>query len=358
MSRSCAIAPADVLPVLEMILRWVALAGALVACGRHAALHEDDGGGIAPIASRDAATPIELPAPALGMPDLASYAWRKRAGQPAFRTARKAEGREDWPNVVVACRQAIAADPGHLEASWLLAVALAKTGTSDDVLAPLAVAGAGDFGKWATASLEQPALQRWLATPIGEAWRRRVEQDREVYAAALARAVIVIADGDIFAFDATSKRFYRLTRTYGAVIAAVPAPSAHQLGYVVRRHHGELALGMVDLVTGHGTKPTSMLASRPIEIGYNAVEKPFGFWVGYSKIFPTAWFTISAMTISCTVSRANTRAPIRGSRFITQVRAPSSLCRPTSPPTGMTRSSRVRSGSARRIASSRRRARV
>ena len=275
MSRSCAIAPADVLPVLEMILRCVALAGAFVACGRHAALPAA-GGGAAPITSRDAATPIELPARALGMPDLASYAWRKRAGQPAFRTARKAEGREDWPGVVAACRQALAADPGHLEAAWLLAVALARTGKPDDVLAPLAIAAAGDFGKWATASLEQPGLQSWLATPTGEAWRRRVEQDRPLYVAILARSIIISAGGDLFAFDRTGKRFYRLTRTYGGVIGALAVD--HQLAYVTRTH-GKLGVGVIDLATGRASHPTPFAATGAISVAY-ARDKPAGFWVG------------------------------------------------------------------------------
>src|ERR1043165_9530059 len=43
---------------------------------------------------------VELAARPLGMADLAAYGWRKRAGQPAFRLARKAEERGDWAAVV------------------------------------------------------------------------------------------------------------------------------------------------------------------------------------------------------------------------------------------------------------------
>ena len=263
-----------------MTVRWVLIA-ALVACSGRAAPPHRDGSAPTPV-PHDAPT-VEVPARALGMPDLAGYGWRKRAGQPAFRLARKAEFREDWPSVAVACKQALAADPGHLEAAWLLAVALAKTGKPDEVLAPLAIAAAGDFGKWATASLEQPALQPWLATPIGNAWRRRVEQDRTQYAAALARSIVVIADGDLFAFDQTGARWYRLTRTYGGVIAAVASP-VHRLGFVTRqaKHADELALGTVDLSTGMGIKPVVLSAARPIAIGYST-EKPLGFWVGASS---------------------------------------------------------------------------
>src|SRR5438046_2348589 len=88
--------------------------------------------GSAAAASDDAG--LELPARPLGLASLGEFRWRKGAGQAAFRAARKAEDREDWPSVVTATREALAADPGHLEAAWLSAVALAKTGKLDDVL--------------------------------------------------------------------------------------------------------------------------------------------------------------------------------------------------------------------------------
>src|SRR5262249_20212905 len=133
-----------------------------VACGKPAAppAHDDAKHQVAP---RDAA-PLELPARPLGMASVDGFYWRKRGGQPAFKIARKAEAHEAWEVVASACKDALQADPGHLEAAWLYAVALAKTSQLDKVTAPLAVAGAGDFGKWALASLEQPALQPYLAT--------------------------------------------------------------------------------------------------------------------------------------------------------------------------------------------------
>jgi hypothetical protein len=104
--------------------------------------------------------------------------WRKRGGHPAFRIARLAEAKNAWRDVVTTCKQALTADPGHLEAAWLLAAALGKQGKVDELLAPLHLAVAGDFGKWGHASLELPALQAFLKTPHGEAWQRRIETDR------------------------------------------------------------------------------------------------------------------------------------------------------------------------------------
>jgi hypothetical protein len=259
-------------------VRILALVLALGACG-HGGSSADpppqrrDGGALA----KDAA--LELPARPLGLGSLDEFRWRKRSGQAAFRLARKAEDREDWPGVVAAAHDALAADPGHLEAAWLYAVALAKTGKLGEVLAPLSVAAAGDLGKWGHAALEQPALQPWLATPTGEAWKRRLDQDRQAYAAALARALLVTADGDLFAFDPEGGRWYRLTRTYGAV-AAVFA-SGKDLAYVTRarKKGGKLAVGLVDLGRGRSTRPTEVATAPPLAIAFSAA-KPTGFWIG------------------------------------------------------------------------------
>src|SRR5262249_12869321 len=120
--------------------------------------------------------------------------------------------------------------------------------------------------------------------PTGEAWRRRVDQDRATYAAALARSVILSADGDLFAFDRQGSRYYRLTRTYGAVAGAFAAPSVHQLAYVARlRKKGSkdtrLAIGWVDLPRGRSTRPLEVGAPPPVTLAFSAA-KPSGFWLG------------------------------------------------------------------------------
>jgi len=198
---------------------------------------------------------IELPAQPLGLADLQGFQWRKRAGQPAFRTARKAEGREDWAAVAASCKEALAADPTHLEAAWLDAVALAKTGHPEGVLAPLVTAGTGDYGKWALASLDQPGLQAWLATPTGGAWRRRVEADRAGFLAAIGRGLVVSAHGDLYAFDAESSRFVRLTHSYGGVVGALSMRAQHRIAYVTHTKDGRLGVGLVNLMTGRTSHP-------------------------------------------------------------------------------------------------------
>ena len=227
----------------------------------------------------DAGTIAVTPARPLGLADLAGWQWRSRGGHPAFRVARKAEGRNDWAGVVAACSQALAADPTNLEAAWLLAVGNAKLGKLDAVTAPLQLAGAGDFGKWGLASLDQPGLQPYLATPAGQAWQRRVEADRGPFLAALSRALIVIANGDLYAV--ADQRWYRLTRTFGGVVAAFAPVNGHVLAYVTRgKTSHKLAVGSVDLATGMTTRSQELDRGPAGPAATQLAATKGGIWIG------------------------------------------------------------------------------
>ncbi len=256
-------------------MRGVVILVVAVACGGKPAPSHDDASS-RPI---DAPVRVDLAPRPLGVADLAEFAWRKRPGQAAFRAARVAEHAEDWGKAVAKCREALAADPKHLEAAWLLAAGLAKLGKSpSEILPPLQLAAAGDFGKWGPASLELPALEPFLATPLGAAWKARVEADRATYATALGRAVIVVAGGDLYAFDVEGPRWYRVTRTGGVVIGALALRDQRLVAYVTRGKGGALSIGVVDLARGHTTKPVALGGSGPFEIAYGT--KPAGIWIG------------------------------------------------------------------------------
>ncbi|HEY5948834.1 MAG TPA: hypothetical protein VIV40_25260, partial [Kofleriaceae bacterium] len=230
----------------------------------------------------------------LGMPEVAAFAYRTRAGQAAFNLARGAEAAGDWTVVAARCREALAADPNHLDAAYLLAVALAKTGGgAEQILAPLTKAVAADYAKWGSASLEQPALQPFLATSIGGAWRQRVETDRQAFVAALARSLIVMSHDDLYAYDGQQTRWYRLTRTGGAVVATLHVHSQKKIAYVTRekikdsgKPRTKVAIGVVDLATGRTRRsialPDSVPASATLRIGY-AEKKTPGFIVRVGK---------------------------------------------------------------------------
>lgn len=186
-----------------------------------------------------------------------------------FRLARDAEAQGDWAEVAKRCEAALAADPAHLDASYLLAVARAKQQQLERVVEPLAKAVTGDFAKWGNASLAQPALQPFLATAIGKAWKARVESDRDVFAQMFARSLIVTSHGDLFGFDPETSRFLRLTRTGGAVIGALALKTG--IAYVTREKVGKdtkLGVGLLDLGTGK-THRAAHVAKPSLRVAYN-----------------------------------------------------------------------------------------
>jgi hypothetical protein len=260
-------------------MRLVVVVCLLAACGRGGATpkKKDDAG-----VTADAAAPVTLEPLTLGLPELDSYGWRKRGGHPAFRVARAAEAKADWAQVVTTCKQALAADPSHLEAAWLLAAAYGRLNQQAELVAPLVKAVSGDFGKWGHASLELPALKPFLESPTGRAWRARVEHDRTTYVATIARSVIVEADGDLYAFDPQAKRWHKLTRTFGAVIGALRVPAANKIVYVtrVKKQYG---VGTVDLALGRTFKPISLGTDKQITVAYQTKAPAPGVWVGQGK---------------------------------------------------------------------------
>ncbi len=278
--------PATVLRAWGMATRpglvWLAVVLLAQGCGNgspnssQAAPRKDAGG--AHVA--EVRAPVEIAALPLGLADASGFRWRDRAGQAAYRQARAAEARGDWAAVVTACRAAVAADPLHLDAAWLLAAGLGRLGKHEELVAPLHQAVAGDFGKWADASLALPALQGFLATPTGEAWRRRLDADRAGYLAALAKAPVVIVGGELFAVDVDAKRWLRLTRTSGAVIAAL-RPVRDKLAYVTRTAKSGkamYAIGVVELGHGTTTRTVALGTGGPITLSYSR-SAPVGFWI-------------------------------------------------------------------------------
>lgn len=203
----------------------------------------------------DAATVAPL---VLGAPRIDAFSYRKRAGHAAFTRAREAEAAGRWPEVVTACNEALATDPAHLDAAYLLAVALAKTGADPAaIVVPLTTAVSGDFIKWGAAALAQPALQSFLATPLGTQWAARVNEARPVFTGRLSRALFVMSRGDVYARDVETARYFRVTRTGGAVVGVLRVDDA--LAYVTRERSKKhpkprVGIGLVDLAAGRSMK--------------------------------------------------------------------------------------------------------
>jgi hypothetical protein len=225
----------------------------LTACsGRSSSASRGDGAVDAASAAeaRAEATVIAPPALPLGKAAIAEFGYRRGPGRADYERAVKVEksARDDsaWHDVVAACRAALERDPGHLDAAWLLAAALARLGAHDQIVAPLSTAVAGDWGKWGERSLTLPLFERFLESPHGDVWRQLAEHYRSAFGEATRGAVVVLGREDeerrteLYAWDRSAGRWLRLTRTGGTVVAALPGPAGSGLvAYVAYRELGQ-----------------------------------------------------------------------------------------------------------------------
>lgn len=250
----------------------VALALALAGCGgRGSSTRASDGdGGPGAVAAPLPAIPVALRT--LGKGALDEYGWRAGPGKAAFDRALAAERAGDLPTIEREASAALAADPGHLEAAWVAAVARARLGQHAQVLPALEIAAAGDWNKWGERSLELAALADFRATPQGRGWVEAADGYRAAMAAALARSVVVIGrsgpargrpGAELYAVDLAEARWLRLTRTGGTVAGALPADGAPLLAYVAHRPVArgpipELRIGVVDLATGKSGREVAL----------------------------------------------------------------------------------------------------
>jgi len=275
--------------------RAIALLALAAACSSPSAGSRPDDGSSAQPRHEDAAV-ADLGVRPLGKARLDDFDWRRGPGRESFSRAVAAEKASDWAAAVAACTDALAADPGHLDASWLLAAALARQGKLDEILAPLEVAAAGDWAKWGERSLDLALFDAFRHSPTGAAWVRAGERYRAAYAEALAASVIVLgrtaaagpAGAELFAYDRPRGRWLRLTRTGGAVAAVVDAPGAPLIAYVAYRAVDErkggavlreVKIGVVDRASGRAGREVVVIdaarvrvAWRPLRVGEPRLE--------------------------------------------------------------------------------------
>jgi|JI10StandDraft_1071094.scaffolds.fasta_scaffold16489_6 hypothetical protein len=238
----------------------VALAWALAGCGSSERARPP---AVAP-ADAGPAPAVRVEVPALGTDRLDGWGWRRGPGAAAFGRALAAERAGDLPTLEREATAALAADPGHLEAAWLAAVARARLGRLDEVLAPLQVAAAGDWGKWGERSLELAALEAFRASAAGRGWVEAAGRHRDAYQEALRRAVVVLGarvgergavGRELYAVDVEAGRWLRLTRTGGAVAGAIAAAGAPWIAYATVRKGArggrvDVRIAVVDRTTG------------------------------------------------------------------------------------------------------------
>ncbi len=210
---------------------------ALLGCGKkkQAPAVRQDGGPIAPHAA-----PLALPA--LGVDKIARFGFIYAEGAPAYEKAVVAKTKtHDWAAVKADCEAALAKDPQHLDAQWLLAAALAQQGDPAAAVDHAVTAIAGDYFYYAP-KLGDDDLKPLIATPHGQAVIALAQRIHDEYVKEIKAGVWLVgrrsafkwpaaagvqpasSRGELYVFDRDSKRYLRLTHTDHQVVGFVRAP--------------------------------------------------------------------------------------------------------------------------------------
>lgn len=144
----------------------------------------------------------------------------------------------------------ISKDPMHLDAHYLFARLLARSGEHAAAVDHLVSALAGDYYKYGPAFAKEPDLAEFRATAHGQALTALAAKIGEAYAARVPGALWLVARrsrfkwprergteyassrGEVYAYDRAGKRFFRLTHTNHKVVAYVRAASAPEIAIV------------------------------------------------------------------------------------------------------------------------------
>jgi len=286
------------------VICWCALS--LAACGHKSgdatkSESKDAGSAAAAVA------PIAMPT--LGLDAVARFDFIWEAGSPAYAkaiAAYRAKAR-DWAAVRASCEAAIAKDPGHLDAHRLLASALAQSPAPADQAAAvehLVTALGGDFYAYAPGIAKDPDLAAFLATPYGQSLTLLIEKIRADLAKRVPADLWIVARrspfkwpkdfgtqpgtsrGEVYAYDAESKRYIRLTHTEHQAVGFVRAPSGGEIAVLgfdkIQRDKNDaapplVARGWVQVFDTAAWQPqgprVTLPSAREIAVGYGAGDQ-------------------------------------------------------------------------------------
>ena len=247
-----------------------------------------------------AVAPIAMPP--LGVDRVTRFNFIYDAGAPAYEKAVLARKAKNWAQVKSECETALAKDPQHLDAHWLLGIALAHAGEHAAAVDHLAAAIAGDYYRYGAALGSDADLVDFLATPHGKAVAALSNAIRGEYGKRIASGVWVVARrstfkwpkdygvqystsrGELYAYDRELKRYLRLTHTDHAVDAFVRAPAGDVValvGYdkIDRPKDGEASLARpwvqpIDAKQWTALGPRALpAATRALVVGYGAGDE-------------------------------------------------------------------------------------
>ncbi len=225
----------------------------------------------------------------MGVSRPSDFSYLRGRGRAHYRKAEIAAEKQkpDWAAVKKQCQAAIAADPGHLHAHYLLAVALARLGELDAVAEPLSVVLAGDWLQWGPGLERDPSLVQFLASDAGGPVARQNQAYGDEFRELVAGALLVVARrshsappkprglqwagilAELFAYLPEQDRYLRLTHTDDSLAGWLRAPSGKQLAYVTYSKvsfESEEAPPLIDNVEIGTIDLTTLASAPPVEL--------------------------------------------------------------------------------------------
>lgn len=157
------------------------------------------------------------------------------------------KGKPDWPATKAAAEAALAKDPQHIGAHWLVGVALAQAGDHAAAVDHLVQAIAADYPEYAPKLGTEKALEAFLATPHGIGVKDVAAKIAADYKQRAATGMLLVgrrsafrwpekdgvqyssSRGELYAYDRDTRRYLRLTHTDDSVVGFVRAPSGSEV---------------------------------------------------------------------------------------------------------------------------------
>ncbi|MDB4963191.1 MAG: hypothetical protein JWP01_3190 [Myxococcales bacterium] len=272
----------------------IALAIVLASCGNK---------GDASVKAKDDAASgpqvAPLPTPISGVDSIKRMNFVYGEGWPAYDKAEDALKAKKPDEARKYAETAVAKDPYHLDAHYLLARLLAQSGEHAAVVDHVVTALAGDYLRYGKKFLEDKDLAEFRATAHGEAVKAVAIKLRDDYAKRIPTGIWLVARrssfkwpkdpgvqaatsrGEVYAYDRETKRYLRLTHTDHKVVGFLRAPSGNAVAIVgfdkIDRPKlpeepatfGAVWLQVLDTKEWQAVGPKIALgAQRAVEVGY------------------------------------------------------------------------------------------
>lgn len=291
-----------------MRLSLLFAAAVAVAAGMGCGSSKKDPPGQGPAVAEDAAA---VPAPVIevvvGVEHPRVFNFRYGKGSKPFAVAEKAATAKDWQAVADSARAAIAADPEHFDAHFLLARALIELDTPAAVREHLEPALSADFLEYAPQLSSASPVGEFLHSPAGAEALAVVDKIRQTFLDRAKSGLFLVARrtpfrnpapkkklqwaatrAELFSYDRETARYLRITHTKESVAAWLPSPSGDELAFVAYSSvktpasdtHptllGYVKIGVIDMETlqVRGNELASVKGTpRRVKLGYRAGDE-------------------------------------------------------------------------------------